>query len=62
MADMDTKTTQRWQWRMDIKAFQSYHNQMKAEMQFDKKTKTQYQVLSECLCFLYVKHQFTLNS
>lgn len=38
--DMDTKTTQRWQRRKDIKAFQSYHNKMKAEMQFDKKTKT----------------------
>lgn len=24
----------------DIKEFQSYHNEMKAEMQFDKKAKT----------------------
>lgn len=59
--DEDTRTTERWQRRMDIKAFQSYHSEMKAEMQFDKKAKTQCQVLSECLCFPYANHQFRLN-
>lgn len=51
--DMDSKLLRDGK---DIKEFQSYHNEMKAEMQFDKKAKTQYLVLSECLCFLHINH------